>query len=68
MRAIVAFLPAAVCLGMMLICGRMLFGKHDTHTTDTDEIAALRAEVENLRQAQRSLDAAAAGQGKGPAS
>ena len=55
-------LGPAACAAMMLVCMRMMArGHRDSHSSDSDgpEIAALRAEVEQLR-AERTTDDAVA--------
>ena len=52
--------PAAACAVMMLVCMRVMArGHRDSHSSGSDsgEIAALRAEVEELR-AERTSDRA----------
>jgi hypothetical protein len=55
-RTLITLLPALVCGAMMLVCARMMFGRHgQTHDDPrTREIAELRDELSRLR-AERDL-------------
>ena len=48
MLFLLRLLPAVACLGMLFVCGRMMFGGH--HQAERpDEIDELKAEVARLR-------------------
>jgi hypothetical protein len=48
LSTLLAYLPGLVCIGMLFVCGRMLFGGHDG-PHHADEITQLREEVAQLR-------------------
>jgi hypothetical protein len=50
-RTLITLLPALACGAMMLVCARMMFGRHGQPHDDpqTREIAELRDEVTRLR-------------------
>jgi hypothetical protein len=53
MRAILALIPALACVGMVFVCGRMLFGHHGADAAQLDEISQLREENARLREERR---------------
>jgi hypothetical protein len=56
MRALIAFLPALACAGIMVMCVRMAMGGHGRKDdSSAAEIAELREEVARLK-AERALD------------
>ncbi len=56
MRTLITLLPAVACGAMMLVCARMMFGRHGgTHDDPpVGEIAELRDELARLRS-ERAL-------------
>jgi hypothetical protein len=50
-RTLITLLPALACGAMMLVCARMMFGRHgQTHDDpQTREIAELRDELARMR-------------------
>jgi hypothetical protein len=53
MRVILGSIPALVCVGMVLVCGRMLFGHRGADAAQPDEISQLREENARLREERR---------------
>ncbi len=56
MKTLVSFLPALACGAMMLVCARMMFGRHEKTHDDppSREVAELHEEIARLR-AERAL-------------
>lgn len=51
MKTLVSFLPALACGAMMLVCARMMFGRHEKMNDDSGSraVAELHEEIARLR-------------------